>query len=67
MESRLEDLEIRLAHQELAIDNLTQTLLIQEQTMAQLQDQLSYVKSMLRELSPSAVASAADETPPPHY
>jgi SlyX protein len=67
MESRLEDLEIRLAHHELAIDNLTQTLLMQEQAMAQLQAELSHVKSMLRELSPSAVASAADETPPPHY
>ena len=67
MESRLEDLEIRLSHQELAIDNLTQHSLEQQQHIARLQAELEYVKSLLRELSPSAVASAGEETPPPHY
>lgn len=67
MESRLDDLEIRLSHQELAIDSLTQHSLEQQQIIARMQDELDYVKSLLRDLSPSAVAAPGEETPPPHY
>ena len=67
MESRLDDLEIRLAHQELAIEQLTQASLQQQRTIEQLQGEVEYLKSLLRELSPSAVASVGEETPPPHY
>lgn len=67
MESRLDDLEIRLTHQELAIDQLTRYNLALQQRMEQMQDELDYLKSLLRELSPSAVAPAGEETPPPHF
>ena len=67
MESRLDDLEIRLTHQELATEQLTQSNLLLERQLEQVQAELGYLKSLLRELSPSAVAAAVDETPPPHY
>jgi SlyX protein len=67
MESRLEDLEIRIAHQELALDELTRTTLAQQQRISEQAVQIDYLMSLLKELSPSAVASRAEETPPPHY
>lgn len=67
MESRLEDLEIRIAHQELALEELTRTTLAQQQRINEQAVQIDYLMSLLKELSPSAVASRSEETPPPHY
>lgn len=67
MESRLEDLEIRIAHQEVAIEELTQTNLSQQQQIEVLRVQIDYLKSLIKELTPSAVGPRSEETPPPHY
>jgi SlyX protein len=67
MESRFEDLEIRIAHQEAAIEELTRTNLAQQQQIEALQVQIGYLKSLIKEFSPSAVAPRSEETPPPHY
>jgi len=67
MESRLEDLEIRIAHQEAAIEELTRTNLAQQQQLEVLRVQIDYLKSLLKEITPSAVAPRSEETPPPHY
>jgi SlyX protein len=67
MESRIEDLEIRSAHLEAEQEQLTRTLLEQQKTIEELRNQIDYLKSLLKELTPSAVASRAEETPPPHY
>lgn len=67
MESRLEDLEIRIAHQELALEELTHTTLAQQRRINELTVQIDYLMSLLKELTPSAVAPRSEETPPPHY
>jgi SlyX protein len=67
MENRLEELETRIAYQEAAIEELTSTTLAQQQTIEGLQAQLDYLKSLLKDLTPSAVAPMSEETPPPHY
>ncbi len=67
MEQRLEELETRIAYQEVAIEELTSTTLAQQQTIEGLQAQLDYIKSLLKDLTPSAVAPMSEETPPPHY
>lgn len=67
MESRIEDLEIRSAHLEAEQEQLTHTLLEQQKTIEELRAQIEYLKSLLKDLSPSAVVSRAEETPPPHY
>lgn len=67
MEHRLEELETRIAYQEAAIEELTRTTLNQQQTIEGLQAQLDYLKSLMKELTPSAVAPLSEETPPPHY
>lgn len=67
MDSRLTDLEIRLTHQEAAVETLTRTVLHQDQALAELRAQLQALARQLRELAPSNVASQDEEAPPPHY
>ena len=67
MDDRVTDLEIRLTHLEAAIDELTQTVLRQQQALEAAADSLEFVKSMLSDLSPGAVGPLSEETPPPHY
>ncbi len=67
MENRLEDIETRIAYQEASIEELTGTMLAQQKTIEELQAQLDYFKSVLKDLTPSAVAPMSEETPPPHY
>lgn len=67
MESRFTDLEIRLTHQETALDELTRTVLRQGQAIESLQRELRQLLEVVRELAPPAVAPLSEEAPPPHY
>jgi SlyX protein len=67
MEHRFEDLEIRIAYQEASIEELTNAMLAQQKTLGELQGQIDYLKSLLKDLTPSAVAPMSEETAPPHY
>lgn len=67
MEDRITDLEIRLAHLEAAIDELTATVLRQQKALQESGEQLEFVKSLLADLNPGAVRPQSEETPPPHY
>jgi SlyX protein len=68
MQDQLEDLQIRWAHQELAIEALNETVARQDQQIVELRRELERLKQMLLELKPSPLgADTADEPPPPHY
>lgn len=67
MESRLTDLEIRFAHQEATLEELTRTVIHQDQAIAELRVELAALARQLRELAPVNIASPQEETPPPHY
>lgn len=67
MDKRLEDIETRIAYQEATIDELTGTALEQQKSIVALQGQIDYLKSLLKDLTPSAVAPMSEETAPPHY
>ena len=67
LSTRLESLEIRLMHQEAAIEELTQTLLRQEQLVSSQATAIERIDSMMRALSSSSSAPPGDEPPPPHY
>ena len=67
MEDRIETLEVKSAHMEMSVDTLTQTVLEQEQQILNLKAEIELIKSMLAQITPSAVVSEADEPPPPHY
>ena len=65
MESRVIDLEIRLTHQELTLQELNECIIRQQKIMDQLTRQIAILQEQLR--AGASVAPAADETPPPHY
>ena len=67
MESRVAELEYRLAHQELSIDELTQTDLAQQKQIDELKVQIKYLKNLISQSGQSAMAGESEETPPPHY
>lgn len=70
MESRLTDLEIRLTHQEAAIDELTDNLLAQQRVIDRLRQQVETLQGRLGDLESRGSgdgAEAVPEPPPPHY
>jgi len=67
MENRITDLEIRLTHQDAAMDELTRVVLKQENELKRLNKEVEQLKTALKELSATIVAPESEETPPPHY
>ena len=67
LSSRMETLEIRLMHQEATIEELTQTLLQQEQLIRSQGIAIERIESMIHSLSATHSAPPGDEPPPPHY
>jgi SlyX protein len=68
MQEQLEDLQIRLTHQDLAIEALNQTVAKQDRRIAELGEELARVRQILAELKPSPLgADSEQEPPPPHY
>ena len=67
MENRITDLEIRITHQEAAMEEMNTVLLAQHKLIESLRDELAHLQRQLRDMNASNIANAADETPPPHY
>lgn len=67
MESKITDLEIRLTHQDAAMDELTRVVLVQEREMKRLNKEIEQLKAALKEISATLLAPESEETPPPHY
>lgn len=67
MENRITDLEIRITHQEAAMEEMNDVLLQQHKLIQNLRDELNHQQRLLRSMNNSNIADAADETPPPHY
>lgn len=66
-EERITELEIRIAHLEASIDQLTLSSLAMEKVQEEQRQHIQMLKQQLRQLTPSNIASASEETPPPHY
>jgi uncharacterized coiled-coil protein SlyX len=62
----MEDLEVRIMHLEAALDEMTRTLLQQEQLTARQADVIRQLETQLKGLS-SALLPGGGEPPPPHY
>ncbi len=65
--ARIDTLETRLMHLEAALDELTRTLLKQEQLAAQQAETIKWLETRIRTLAPTHLARPEEETPPPHY
>jgi len=67
-DAEIEDLQVRLAHQDVAIEELNATVAQQDRLIQAMAVELKQVKDILRELRPSPLGDdPADEPPPPHY
>lgn len=67
LQARLETVEVRLAHQEAALDELTRVLLEQERQLRDQADTIQRLELQLRATTASMIAAPDEETPPPHY
>lgn len=66
--SAIEDLQMRIAHQEVAIEALDETVARQDQLIRELRDEIVEIRRRLSALTPSPLGvDSADEPPPPHY
>ena len=66
-EHRIEDLEIRITHQEGAIEELTNTSLKQGQVIKLLREELQTLRAQLTSFARQDMTKPEDEPPPPHY
>ncbi|MGL5048454.1 MAG: SlyX family protein [Shewanella sp.] len=64
---QIEDLETKLAFQELTVEELNQEVIKLNRLVAQQQHQIHMLIGKLQDMEPSNMATQAEETPPPHY
>ena len=67
LSTRLESVETRLMHQEASIEELTRTLLRQEQLISSQVAAIDRLQAMIRSLSGTHDTPPGEEPPPPHY
>jgi len=68
MENRITDLEIRLTHQEAALEEMNGVLLAQHTLIGKLQDDIIRLRRQLQDNNVGSIAELAnEEPPPPHY
>jgi SlyX protein len=65
--SRIESLETRLMHLEASLDEITRTLLTQEQLLNRQLQVIETLRGQLRTLTDAGIVPPGDEPPPPHY
>lgn len=63
----IEDLQIRVEHQEMAIEQLNDTVATQARLLDQLRDELTRLRERLQALNPSPLGDVDHDEPPPHY
>ncbi len=67
LQQRIEDLEYKAAFQEQTIEDLNQALSQQQLLITKMQHQMKYVVSKVKNIDSPNMATAEEETPPPHY
>ncbi|TNF99506.1 MAG: SlyX family protein [Gammaproteobacteria bacterium] len=67
MQENLIDLQTRLTFQEETLLSLSDTVAQQQQALDDLLHAVNELKSQLKELTPSMIATVQEEPMPPHY
>lgn len=64
---RIDNLEMRVAHQDEIIETLNTTVIAQWARVDEALARIKLLEARLREVQVSAIRDPSDETPPPHY
>ncbi|RCU43785.1 MULTISPECIES: SlyX family protein [Corallincola] len=67
VEIRIDELESKLAFQEDTIQQLSEVLAKQDETLRTVERQLKLMADKFKSMQSHQIASEAEETPPPHY
>lgn len=67
MQEQIEQLQMKVAFQEDTIETLSDALATQQRQIDKLVFQMQHVMDKLKQVQPSNIADASQETPPPHY
>ncbi|MBD1387970.1 SlyX family protein [Neiella sp. HB171785] len=67
LQTRIDELESKLAFQEITMNDLNQELSAHRELIDKLQVQVKLMFSQIHDLKGSNMASESEETPPPHY
>ncbi len=67
VETRITDLESKVAFQDVTIAELNQELAVHQEKLERMQQQLKALFRQMTEMKSSNMASEDEETPPPHY
>ncbi|SMY36841.1 MULTISPECIES: SlyX family protein [Photobacterium] len=67
LQSRLDELEMKLAFQEQTIDELNDALTKQQFLIDRMEVQLKFMVGKVKGMQTSNMADESEETPPPHY
>ncbi|MGO1462754.1 MAG: SlyX family protein [Marinobacter sp.] len=67
LQTRLDELETRLAFQDDIINTLSEQVAKQEMDIRELWNAKRLLHNQLKEVAPSNMKSQEEETPPPHY
>ena len=67
LNKQVETLEIRLMHLEAALDEVTRTLLEQENRLTRQADMIKQLEALVKGLADAGTRDAQQEPPPPHY
>ncbi len=66
-EARITELEIRIAHLEDALDQVTRSLLEQERSQQEMALQIEMLREQLRRQATAASPGSPEDERPPHY
>jgi SlyX protein len=67
LDSRIVDLESKVAFQDDTIESLNDALSQQQQQLAQMTYKMNHMVERLKSMQPSNIATQDEEAPPPHY
>lgn len=67
LETRLDELEMRVAFQDDVIQTLSEQVARQELELRELWEAKRLLHKQLKEMAPSNIKSEEEEVPPPHY
>ncbi|MCP3129892.1 SlyX family protein [Shewanella sp. KJ2020] len=67
VQAQIEELQMKLAFQEITVEELNQEVIKLNRLVAHQQHQIQLLVGRLQAMEPSNMATQAEETPPPHY